>query len=1548
MLEVFRMGNHCSKGIHPSKVNQPRVKVTAQSYGGPSGVPQLILLMRRDSKLAGSPGLKTKTIAVCLSVDDGGNRSQMTDFDGVTCFSDFDGVTCFNDFDGVREECSTLRVTLAAAQTERESAKEQVSSLQTRVNSLENLVRDLQESAEQLQSLEHDYKDALSQLASKQHQIDHLQETQKESQAEHQKAVTDLQSQIRELEARCRTQQERQEELDAEVQTLRQQKQQRQQQRQREASPARRRASPATPGGIPPSDSADSGLPASGANSDEGVSQTGKGSEGHPALDLSAAPPDTSSKSHDTGFGEGDSTASSSYLSFSILSPDTQQQQQQRRRQTAAGAAVTLPRLPQLPLSLQRTSASKKTLLTTATPQSPASAPAPAPAPPSPKAVSECGDPELQEIAAKLRLLTAAAAEDSDVDGVDEEDWAKEPEDSGMESRKDTRFSPLAIHSLAVMSPQFSPLAIHSLVVMSPQFSPLAIHSLVVMSPQFSPLVIHCLVVMSPQFSPLAIHSLVVMSPQFSPLALHSLVVMSPQFSPLAIHSLVVMYQSQLQLLAKQVQFSPVTPFPCSHLLFVKTHPISQPGHIPVVLLQYAAHPKPPLHSYDHDGFFEGELTDGRRGLVPSNFIERVAEPGPSPLDSDNEDMADGKFGSGINGRVSKNILNNNNNSSACSSAGGPPRGLDGGSVQAYHVYLNGALKATLKGSERTKALLEDVDANQNHRISVRCLSNQGQSKDGQCTMLIGRDVLPVPTEVGVRSVTQSSACVSWMPGNSNHPHAVLLNGREAKVVPAGVCSHTLTGLAPSTVYRVTITTRPLAGPYGEKHKWSQDKVSCNIEFKTLVGGAVPDPPLNVQVEAGPREGTLLLTWLPVTINSSGFSNGAVVTGYVVYADGNRVKEAKGPTNDHMVLSREDFRGHAPKQLTVRTATVDHLESADSADVFLPHTLVRELSAATARGVAAEAMRAASARKSPKVSGGGGGGGGGGDQAGHETDEEIEAAFQEAESPSPEIETQIAEPFAETSSSELSDILEVEEELGGDDSNQNGDSSVANLPSQVEKARKSPKPAPRKVSPSVGPASGGDKEAVFGVKQFHGQKPDPSQKDGLLTTPMIVPAIEITRDSSTERGGSFEEDADGSHHRPTPPADSADSAVKRQQQPRQRSVEEGGDKPMPAHDPISQRYRSSGDEPSAFRSVEQGKQRGVMPDSYGGGKPRDSWNVTQRPGSGQGHGSAHSSPSHKAKDDRIHEGRHSASESAPPKPARRTPLESEEANDRDSITEEMTPMIDDSTVRLFIALFDYDPITMSPNVDCVDEELPFREGQILKVYGDKDADGFFRGEADGREGYIPCNMVSEIHIDDPELVEQLLKENQTNAQQSSSTEGKVKSDGHLTPNGVAPRPAPGPARRMVALYDYDPQELSPNVDSELELAFKQGDIIFITGEMDEDGFYVGELSGHRGLVPSNFLQDAPLSDEDEVLESASMVSPSRSQGSISAASRRSDSLSTLNNTSRKDRLSLSPPVERAIVLDAPSEHSPAVEEEKRKKKGGLLNKGRSILKKFSR
>ena len=56
--------------------------------------------------------------------------------------------------------------------------------------------------------------------------------------------------------------------------------------------------------------------------------------------------------------------------------------------------------------------------------------------------------------------------------------------------------------------------------------------------------------------------------------------------------------------------------------------------------------------------------------------------------------------------------------------------------------------------------------------------------------------------------------------------------------------------------------------------------------------------------------------------------------------------------------------------------------------------------------------------------------------------------------------------------------------------------------------------------------------------------------------------------------------------------------------------------------------------------------------------------------------------------------------------------------------------------RTFVALFDYDPATMSPNPDACDEELPFNEGDTIKIWGDKDGDGFFWGELRGRKTVV--------------------------------------------------------------------------------------------------------------------------------------------------------------------------------------------------------------------
>jgi len=59
----------------------------------------------------------------------------------------------------------------------------------------------------------------------------------------------------------------------------------------------------------------------------------------------------------------------------------------------------------------------------------------------------------------------------------------------------------------------------------------------------------------------------------------------------------------------------------------------------------------------------------------------------------------------------------------------------------------------------------------------------------------------------------------------------------------------------------------------------------------------------------------------------------------------------------------------------------------------------------------------------------------------------------------------------------------------------------------------------------------------------------------------------------------------------------------------------------------------------------------------------------------------------------------------------------------------------------------------------------------------------------------------------------------------------------------------------IAKYSYDPSEMSPNQNFDLELPLTAGDYLYVYGDMDEDGFYHGQLeSGESGMVPSNFIE----------------------------------------------------------------------------------------------
>lgn len=87
---------------------------------------------------------------------------------------------------------------------------------------------------------------------------------------------------------------------------------------------------------------------------------------------------------------------------------------------------------------------------------------------------------------------------------------------------------------------------------------------------------------------------------------------------------------------------------------------------------------------------------------------------------------------------------------------------------------------------------------------------------------------------------------------------------------------------------------------------------------------------------------------------------------------------------------------------------------------------------------------------------------------------------------------------------------------------------------------------------------------------------------------------------------------------------------------------------------------------------------------------------------------------------------------------------------------------------------------------------------MLKVWGEKDDDGFYWGECRGRLGYVPHNMVEE------------LKNPPANAQgqvQGQVRRGQGDRWGDIYTNM--------PVKKMIALYDYDPQVVSPNVDAEV-------------------------------------------------------------------------------------------------------------------------------------
>ena len=68
-----------------------------------------------------------------------------------------------------------------------------------------------------------------------------------------------------------------------------------------------------------------------------------------------------------------------------------------------------------------------------------------------------------------------------------------------------------------------------------------------------------------------------------------------------------------------------------------------------------------------------------------------------------------------------------------------------------------------------------------------------------------------------------------------------------------------------------------------------------------------------------------------------------------------------------------------------------------------------------------------------------------------------------------------------------------------------------------------------------------------------------------------------------------------------------------------------------------------------------------------------------------------------------------------------------------------------------------------------------------------------------------------------------------------------------------------PPQPYLVLYNYDPHEQSPNPDPQEELHLVKGELIGVTSDLSDDGFYVGEKMDeygelHSGLVPHTFVE----------------------------------------------------------------------------------------------
>ncbi|XP_053135065.1 RIMS-binding protein 2 isoform X19 [Hemicordylus capensis] len=852
----------------------------------------------------------------------------------------------------------------------------------------------------------------------------------------------------------------------------------------------------------------------------------------------------------------------------------------------------------------------------------------------------------------------------------------------------------------------------------------------------------------------------------------------------------------------------------------------------------------------DEDGFYEGELLDGQRGLVPSNFVDFV---------QDNES----RQSSGVGSEQDQNYINHTSHAlegdgllqtaplhlepGVVSNGAGtldvnideigedivpyprkiilikqlaksvivgwePPVVPPGwGTIHSYNVLVDKEIRMSVALGSRTKALIEKLNiATCTYRISIQSITSRGHSDELQCTLLVGKDVIVAPSHLKVDHITQISAELSWLPTNSNYSHVIFLNEEEFDIVKAARYKYQFFNLKPNMAYKVKVLAKPHQMPW-QLPLEQREKKEAFIEFSTLPAGP-PAPPQDIRIQAGPTPGTILVSWKPPTLTATGTSNGANVTGFGVYAKGQRVAEVIFPTAENTIVELMRIRNLEAKEVLVRTLSaqgesVDSLSAAIPLDLLVPPT------------------------PHPR--------------------------------PAPKSKPLPSAGIPDTKDEHLCPHVKRDESWEQTRVAAPGHGHTLEPPNFHSPLQGRRSPSPNRILP----------------------QPQGAPVPSTVAKAMAREAAQRVAESNRlERRSVFSDRSNAMHY-----ANSDEE-------------EDGYDSPR-----VKRRGASVDD---FLKGSELGKQLLGNPSSTG------RQDRAEHPGRRIPHGTTGPQRSRPILVPSI-DGYCSRERLSP---------EIYEESETDPGAEEVS-------TRIFVALFDYDPLTMSPNPDAAEEELPFKEGQIIKVYGDKDIDGFYRGETCARLGLIPCNMVSEIQADDEEMMEQLLK--QGFLPLNTPVE-------KIERNRRSSRPPAASTRRMVALYDYDPRESSPNVDVEAELTFCTGDIITVMGEIDEDGFYYGELNGQKGLVPSNFLEEVP--DDVEVY-----LSDAPSRYAQEMPMRTKAKRVPPENTGTSPRRAPSPTVHlhSGSPTSSVGSGSPGRGRElSSKKKKGLLSKGKKLLKKL--